>query len=152
MYDPSPAFVIPQSSRTRALGKNRRSANQRSEANLTRLVKSGAVAVRTPTQLPGSSLTLDGGSWRAGQNYYSLAVGEILWVVFVTEDLDEGAALLFIRRRLHGSGPEQVSREGAWDAVLGQAGVTCTADCVYGKHPSERPKPIFRLLTQFVGP
>lgn len=35
--------------------------------------------------------------------------------------------------------PEREQR----DAVLGQAGVICTVDCVYGKHPSERPQTDF---------
>lgn len=59
--------------------------------------------------LPASSFTFNGGSWRAGQNHHSLAVGEILWVVFLTEDLDEGARLLFVGRGLHGSSPEQIT-------------------------------------------
>lgn len=51
-------------------------------------------------------LTFHRGSRRAGQDHHALAIGEVVRVVLLAEDMDEGAALLFIRRRVHVSEQE----------------------------------------------
>lgn len=74
------------------------------------------------------TLTFDGGSRRAGLNHHSIAIGKIIRVVLLTQDIDEGAALLFLGRRwLHGSRPERRTKHKTPKKSLDKAGYNCTA-------------------------